>query len=129
MQPSLNVEGDPTGRPPSGGASDTLDAAGADCSLPQGFRLTKPNGDHAISAACEVWSHPDGWELRMVIDGHDLLLATVEGSAPKMLARVEKWRAPISAPTGSDSWTSTCTMRSNPISDEVQTDPLSARDR
>jgi hypothetical protein len=29
----------------------------------------------------------------MVIDGHDLLLATVEGSVPKMLARVEKWRA------------------------------------
>ena len=22
--------------------------------LPQGFQLTKPNGDHAISAACEV---------------------------------------------------------------------------
>ena len=61
--------------------------------LPQGFQLTKPNGDHAISAACEVWSHPDGWELRMVIDGHGLLLATVEGSVPKMLARVEKWHA------------------------------------
>jgi hypothetical protein len=61
--------------------------------MPQGFRLTKPNGDHPISAVCEVWSHPLGWELRMVIDGHGLLLATVEGSAPKMLARVEKWRA------------------------------------
>ena len=65
--------------------------------LPQGFRLTKPNGGHAISAVCEVWSHPDGWELRMVIDGHGLLLATVEGSAPKMLARVEKWRAAMLA--------------------------------
>jgi hypothetical protein len=61
--------------------------------LPQGFRLTKPNGDHPISAACEVWSHPDGWELRMVIDGHGVLLATVEGSTSKMLTRVEKWRA------------------------------------
>jgi hypothetical protein len=60
--------------------------------LPQGFRLTKPNGDHAISAACEVWSHPDGWELRVVIDGHGVLLTTVEGSVPKMLARVEKWQ-------------------------------------
>jgi hypothetical protein len=60
---------------------------------PQGFRMTKPNGDHAISAVCEVWSHPDGWELRMVIDGHGLLLAIVEGSVPKMLARVEKWHA------------------------------------
>jgi hypothetical protein len=65
--------------------------------LPQGFRLTKPNGDHAISAVCEVWSHPDGWELRMVIDGYGLLLATVEGAAPKMLARVEKWRAAMLA--------------------------------
>ena len=61
--------------------------------LSHGFRLTKPNGDHAISAVCEVWSHPYDWELRMVIDGHGLLLATVEGSVPKMLARVEKWRA------------------------------------
>jgi hypothetical protein len=33
----------------------------------------------------------------MVIDGHGLLLATVEGSAPKMLARVEKWRAAMLA--------------------------------
>ena len=65
--------------------------------LPQGFCLTKPNGDHAISAACEVWSHPDGWELRMVIDGHGLLLATVEGSFPKMLTRVEEWRATMLA--------------------------------
>jgi hypothetical protein len=65
--------------------------------MPQGFRLTKPNGDHAISAVCEVWSHPDGWELRVVIDGHVLLLATVEGSVPKMLAKVEKWRATMLA--------------------------------
>ena len=63
--------------------------------LPQGFQLTKPNGNHAISAACEVWSHPDGWELRTAIDGHGLLLATIEGSVPKMLARVEKWRAAL----------------------------------
>jgi len=61
--------------------------------LPQGFRLNKPTGDQAISAVCEVWSHPYGWELRMVIDGHGLLLAAVEGSVPKMLARVQKWRA------------------------------------
>ena len=63
--------------------------------LPQGFQLTKPSGNHAISAACEVWSHPDGWQSRMVIDGHGLLLATIEGSVPKMLARVEKWRAAL----------------------------------
>jgi hypothetical protein len=73
--------------------SDVSSCRGQPLRLPQGFRLTKPNGDHAISAVCEVWSHPDGWELRMVIDGHDLLLATVEGAAPKMLAWVEKWRA------------------------------------
>jgi hypothetical protein len=73
--------------------SDAPSWRGHPLRLPQGFRLTKSNGDHGISAVCEVWSHPDGWELRMVIDGHDLLLATVEGSVPKMLARVEKWRA------------------------------------
>ena len=61
--------------------------------LPQGFRVTKPNGEHPISAVCEVWSHPDGWELRIVIEGHGLLLSVVVPSAPKMLARVEKWRA------------------------------------
>jgi hypothetical protein len=61
--------------------------------LPQGFRLTKPIGDHPISAALEVWSHRDGWELRMVIDGHGLLLSTVERSVPKVIARVEHWEA------------------------------------
>ena len=73
--------------------SDAPSRRGQPLCLPQGFHLTKPIGDRAISAVCEVWSHPDGWELRMVIDGHGVLLATVEGSAPKMLARVEKWRA------------------------------------
>ncbi len=52
---------------------------------------------HAISAVCEVWSHPDGWELRMVIDGHGVLLATVVRSAPEMLALVEEWRAALTA--------------------------------
>jgi hypothetical protein len=46
-----------------------------------------------MSAACEVWSHPDGWEVRMVIDGHGVLLSIVERSVPAMIARVEQWQA------------------------------------
>ena len=77
--------------------SDAPDWRGQPVRLPKGFRLTKPNGDHPIAAVCEVWSHPDGWQLRMVIDGHGLLLSAVVQSPPKMLARVEKWRAAMLA--------------------------------
>ncbi len=73
--------------------SDAPGWRGQPLRLPQGFRLIKPNGDHPISAVCEVWSHHDGWELRMVIEGHGLLLSAVVRSAPKMLTRVEQWRA------------------------------------
>ena len=40
--------------------------------LPDGFKVTKPKGDHVLTAVCEVWTHEMGWELRLMIDGHGL---------------------------------------------------------
>jgi hypothetical protein len=48
--------------------------------LPDAFRMTKQKGDRVLSAVCETWSHPFGWELRLEIDGHgpaDVLRRTV----------------------------------------------------
>ena len=61
--------------------------------LPGGFCLTKRSGDQVRSAVCEVWSNPVGWELRLMIDGHGLLVAAVVGSASEMLKTADEWRA------------------------------------
>jgi hypothetical protein len=37
--------------------------------LPDGFKVTKPKGDHVLTAVCEVWTHQMGWELRLQVDG------------------------------------------------------------
>ena len=65
--------------------------------LPDQWQVMEANDDHTMTAVCEVWAVELGWDLRLMIDGHGLLLATVEGSVPRMLARVEKWRATMLA--------------------------------
>jgi len=37
--------------------------------------------------------NPFGWELRLMIDGHGLRMASVVRSAPEMLHMVEQWKA------------------------------------
>ena len=49
--------------------------------LPDGFRMAKPKGDHALTATCEVWTNPFGWELRLMIDGHGMRMTSVVRSA------------------------------------------------
>jgi hypothetical protein len=46
-----------------------------------------------LSAVCEVWTHPLGWELRLMIDGHGMQMTSVVRSAAEMLEALEKWRA------------------------------------
>jgi hypothetical protein len=41
--------------------------------LPDGFTVTKPKGDHVLTAVCEVWTHEMGWELRLQVDEQGLL--------------------------------------------------------
>jgi len=57
-----------------------------------GFTMTKPEGVQAHVAVCEVWTNPDGWELRLTMDGQGLPIATVVRSANDMRALVETWR-------------------------------------
>jgi hypothetical protein len=36
--------------------------------LPDGFTVTKPKSDHALTAVCEVWTHSFRWKLRLLVD-------------------------------------------------------------
>ena len=60
--------------------------------LSHGFRLTKPHGDQVDVAACEAWTHPDGWELRLLIDRHGVPVEIVLPSEIEMLNLLETWR-------------------------------------
>jgi hypothetical protein len=55
--------------------------------------MTKPKAGHLLSATCEVWTNPFGWELRLMVDGHGLRMASVVSSAQEMLQMVEQWQA------------------------------------
>ena len=59
--------------------------------LPDGFTVTKPKGDHVLTAVCEVWTHEMGWELRLQVDGQGLLMSSLTRSGAEMLTRVEEW--------------------------------------
>jgi hypothetical protein len=61
--------------------------------LPDGFRMMKPKGDHIFTAVCEVWTHPIGWELRLIIGGHRMQMASVVQSDRELHATVETWKA------------------------------------
>jgi hypothetical protein len=55
--------------------------------------MTKPKGDHALTAVCEVWAVELGWELRLMIDNHGLQLASLARSGREMVDRADEWRA------------------------------------
>ena len=61
--------------------------------LPDGFTMTKPEGIQTHVAVCETWTNLNGWELRLILDGHDVPTTTVVRSADDMRALVEQWRA------------------------------------
>jgi hypothetical protein len=63
--------------------------------LPDGFRMTKPNADRAMTATCEVWTNPFGWELRLMIEDRGMPMTSVVRSAAEMVALVETWRAAL----------------------------------
>ena len=53
--------------------------------LPDAWRMTKSKGDRVLSAVCETWSYPFGWELRLTIDGRGLQMSSVVRSAAEMI--------------------------------------------
>jgi hypothetical protein len=70
--------------------------------------LTRAEAEHLVAiakqhcpriqthfAVCEVWMHPDGWELRLIMDGQSLPVATVLQSADEMKALIATWRAAL----------------------------------
>lgn len=61
--------------------------------LPDAFRVTKPKGGRTLSAVCGTWTHPFGWELRLMIDGHRMQMTSVVRSASEMVETIEKWKA------------------------------------
>ena len=63
--------------------------------LPDGFTMKKPEGIETHFAVCEVWMHPDGWELRLIMDGQSLPVTTVLQSADEMNALIATWRAAL----------------------------------
>ena len=63
--------------------------------LPDGFRMTKPSADRAMTATCEVWTNPFGWELRLMIEDRGMPMTSVVRSAAEMVALVETWRAAL----------------------------------
>jgi hypothetical protein len=63
--------------------------------LPDAFRMSKSKGDHTRSAVCELWTHPFGWELRLIIGGHGMHMTSVVQSDGEMHATVETWKAAL----------------------------------
>jgi hypothetical protein len=60
--------------------------------LLDGFTMTKRKGERILTAMCEVWTNPFGSELRLVVDGQGMQMASVVGSEAEMLVLVETWR-------------------------------------
>jgi hypothetical protein len=61
--------------------------------LPDQWRMTKVKGDHTMTAVCKVWAVEMGWELRLMIDGHGLQLASLCRSGREMVDRADDWKA------------------------------------
>jgi hypothetical protein len=45
--------------------------------LPDAFCMSKQKGQRTITAVCEVWTHPVGWELRLILGGHRTQMTSV----------------------------------------------------
>ena len=65
--------------------------------LPAAFWMSKQKGGHTIAAVCEVWTHPSGWELRLIIGGHRMQMTSVVQSDREMHATAETWKAAMLA--------------------------------
>ena len=65
--------------------------------LPDEFVMTKQQGDHTSTAVCECWVVDLGWNLRLMIDGHGLLLSSIARSGRELVDTVEKWKATMIA--------------------------------
>lgn len=65
--------------------------------LPDGFTVTKTKDGRTLTAVCEVWTHPIGWELRLQVDREGFLMSSVTRSGAQMITRVEEWHTAMLA--------------------------------
>jgi hypothetical protein len=56
------------------------------------FRVSKMRGDKQLDAACRLWTHQLGWEVRLEING-DLQRSEVFRSQDEVLTAGETWNA------------------------------------
>lgn len=63
--------------------------------LPDEFSLTKPRGNRVLTAVCELWTHPFGWELRLMVDGEGLRASSVVRSAQEIRTTADMWRSSL----------------------------------
>jgi hypothetical protein len=63
--------------------------------LTEGFTMKKPEGVNTHVAVCEAWTNPDGWELRLTMDGHGQPTTTIVRSADEMHAVIETWQTAL----------------------------------
>ena len=55
------------------------------------FRVHKMRGDKRLDAACELWTHALGWEVRLEING-DLQRSEVFRCQDDVLTAAETWK-------------------------------------
>jgi len=76
----------PTTTPPNG-------CDGPPGRLARGFQMTKRDGDHIVTAHCEVWSHPVGWRLHLWMDGRAMTVETVVRCPDRLMSLMDAWKA------------------------------------
>ncbi len=59
--------------------------------LPDGFSLRRQRSGRVHTATCEVWSHPEGSELRLTCDAFAMPLATVVSSDGEVRDLLAAW--------------------------------------
>ena len=63
--------------------------------LADAWRLSKTKGTRTFTTVCECWIVELGWDLRLMIDGHGLRLASLCRSDREMADRAEEWQRAI----------------------------------
>jgi hypothetical protein len=59
---------------------------------PDAFILRRRSECRVLTAVCEVWSHPEGWELRLQVEGRGLQTSAVVGTVTDVMAAADRWR-------------------------------------
>ena len=59
--------------------------------LPDAFNMIRTRGARTSTAACVVWTHPHGWELRLMINGEGAQLTSVAHTVAAMRSTVQDW--------------------------------------